>query len=405
MGAASHLSRFAAQALDVIASSQGRPPFTTAQRLSFLVGLCGVDVVDVAGAPLDGVVHETWTVIYRDPQTSHVNYQTACVPTYRSETPFVLQLLDGSHGRLFSRDRVASFAGIDLRTGFDVQIHARVHAPSNHYFSRVDPDLNILPTAILASPYSACGGGCKMCARAAARTFSKPSAAYIKEHVRLLRDDFAERGWETQDLWSVNLVTGCQPTVEHELEMMLGVMGEYHHQGFGNAKFHIYSYHLKTTSHMRALLEARAIGYIGTLETFDDTRRATLWGRDKGGQSLADHHRRYALAHELGFAIVETNYVIGTDSHETMIKGVAELDRVGVVVVPNVARSYNLAQLSSQHTDLWAMGFQYVLDGFEACVKTYRHPSIKHFAGTKAVEYLNSRGRQVSLADLPIRHT
>jgi hypothetical protein len=227
----------------------------------------------------------------------------------------------------------------------------------------------------------------------------------VWEHVDQVLADYRQRGWEPTDLWSANLVTGCQPNPDRELKMMLDVMKEYRRQGFNNVRFQVYSYHLRQADQMRALLDAGAMGYIGTIETFDDQRRLEFWGSAKGSQTFALHRTRYALAHELRFPIVETNYVIGTDSYETLKKGIATLDDEKVAVVPNIMRNYNSKQLDALHPDLWTMGFRYVLDAFETAVATYHHPTIKRFAGSKAVEYLNARGWNITFDDLPIRHT
>ena len=395
---------YAIDALNLIASEHETGPFTTAQKLSILISLCGVRVID--NYQNIDLVNQTYTLIYTDPTTGKSNYQTACVPSYTISTPFILLVDDnGVEGLIRFEPGFDTFAGIDLTDGYKIKIHARIGAASNHYYSRVDPNLRELPTAMLVSPYTTCAGGCRMCSRAAANTFTKSPRDYIEAHVRQVAIDYHTRTWDPLDLWSVNLVTGCQSSIDREMHMMLNTMKEYYKQGFNNVRFHIYSYLLTHQEHMTDLRRAGAIGHIGTLETFDNERRLLYWGREKGATTFDNHLKRYAKAHEVGYPIVETNYVIGTDSYSAMMKGIKTLDNEGVAVVPNMMRSYNSIQVNSLHSDLWEMGFRYILDGFQAATKTYRHPTIKRYAGNHAVEYLRSKGLNVTYDDLPIRHT
>jgi hypothetical protein len=139
------------------------------------------------------------------------------------------------------------------------------------------------------------------------------------------------------------------------------------------------------------------------VESFDAGVRRRLWGA-KGAEDLDVHIARCRGAKAAGFSIVETNYVVGTDPYETMIGGLSALDDAEVAVVPNVVRSYTDAQLSMVHEDVWRMGFEYFLDGFKRALATYRHPTIKAFAGRCALDYLGNSA-PTTIAGLPIRHT
>lgn len=399
------LQNFVKMSLDIIASDHDRGPFTTAQKLSFLVGFCGVKPQDSAGRSLQAWRNQTFTLIYTDPSTSRSNFQTTCVPTYAEDSPFTLRLLDENTAEIVYEPGFDTFCGIDLNTGFLVRRHSVITKASNHYYSRVDPSLREVPTALIASPNSDCAGGCKMCSRSAAKTFEKTNNAYITTHVQEVAADYHRRAWKTGELSSVNITTGCQPSADHEFIMVRDIITGYHEGGFVNSRFHVFSYHITTEPHMKALLHNGAIGYIGTIETFEDVKRVQFWGPDKGSQSFDSHIKRYKLAHDVGYPIVETNYVIGTDSYDRMMSGIDSFDVQRVAVVPNIMRNYNIRQLQSISNDLWDIGFKYVLDGFTAAVSTYHHPTIKRYAGQKTVDYLNNNGWCITFADLPVRHT
>ena len=98
--------------------------------------------------------------------------------------------------------------------------------------------------------------------------------------------------------------------------------------------------------------------------------------------------------------------MLGADSYEEMMRGIAEFDSIGVGVVPNIKRNYSVAQLDSNHDDIWSMGMAYIADGFHACLQTYNHGTIKRRAARYSVNYLQRQGwHGLTLRDLPIRHT
>jgi len=399
------LQMFSQQALSMIAKSHGHGSFSTAQKLSFLIGLSGIRVIDAHSTIDTSTIGKTYTLVYTDPTSRQSNYQTVCVPEYAEYSPFSIEFIDDQIAVLRLATFCEPFGGIDLNQGFVVRRHATITAASNHYYSRVDPHLNEVPTATIISPYSTCAEACLMCSRSSARTFLRPTRGYLREHVEQVAADYTARQWRPTDMWSANLTTGSHATAERELNMITQLFEIYREYGFENVRFHTHTYQIQLKEHMRELLSCGAIGYIGTLETFDDARRLAFWGRLKGSQKLDDHRRRYVNAHDAGYPIVETNYVIGTDSYVDMIAGLELLDREGVAVVPNIMRNYTVTQLGSLHADLWRIGYSYVLDGFEAAVATYRHPTIKAYAGNKTVTYLNDHGWDVKFVDLPIRHT
>lgn len=401
-----HLAEFSYKSLGVIASQHGQGKLTTAQKLSLLIGLCGVRPVDLEGNILMSRVNQTFTLVYTDPISKRSNYQTVCVPEYTKSSPFVFQIISRNRGKIRFLPGFDDFHGINLNGGIEVRIHSIITNASNHYYSRVDPYFNELPTAIYTSAHSTCAGGCTLCSRAVARTFTKPSEYYISEHVDQVHNDFIDRAWNMSDLWSVSLNTGSHPLPEQEINMILTLINEYRLRGFQNAHFHIFTYQIQSEQHMlRLIQEPGVIGYIGTIETFDDERRLLYWGKRKGAQSFEHHRRRYHTAHQLGYPIVETNYVVGTDSYDMMQQRMSVLNKDRVAVVPNIMRNYNVDQLEALHPDLWDLGFRYIVDGFEGALATYQHPTIKSFAGGKAVEYLNARGLNITFGDLPVRHT
>ena len=361
------------------------------QMLSLAAGFVGADTNASHSA-------RTYTLVYSDPTTAKKNYQTIGIPDYREVSPLYLAV-SGSQAIL--QDRSRGYVEI-ARTS----VHAHILGASNHYYSRVGPNLRELPTAIIISPYTSCAGGCFGCSRSAVNSFVGATGDYIVDHVVEVGADFDRRGWSRADLVSVNVATGTQPTEDKELAMMLALVAQYRREGFTNARFHVYSYNLSSPRALEALLEVGVIGFVGTIETMNDSARQKLWGVRKGAITFKEHLERYRLARDVGFPIVETNYILGADSHAEMMAGIGALDAVDVAVVPNIMRNYSTGHLASTHPDLWRMGLPYISDGFDACLETYRHGTIKRRAARLSVEWLHRQGSTgVSVMDLPIRHT
>lgn len=368
---------------------------TKAQAFSLLVGMAGLD---------GSKTNSTYTLVYTDHETGRSNYQTACMPTYSDQSPFRFEQGDNGSTATVSHKAYAFPTQ-------SVRVHSTIDAASNHYYSRVDEDFNELPTALIASPRSACSAGCDGCARGTIASFSRPSSDYIKQHTDELQHDYEERGWDPKDLRSVNITTGSQPSEDKEADMMVAIMGAYKEAGFTEAGFMLYNYALQSEEAMRAVRSAGAIGYIGTIETMDDELRRKHWGKVKGGQTFEDHLRRYERAKDIGFPIIETNYVVGIDPYDAMMDGIRRLDEAGVVVVPNVKRSYNPKQLGDTHPDVWERGFgNYVLGAFDNSLDTCEDRlTIKQFAGTASVDWLNQHRTDgptlTHFMQLPVRHT
>ena len=286
------------------------------------------------------------------------------------------------------------------------QLHAGIFGASNHYYSRVAPDLTELPTAAIVSPYSTCAGGCLGCNRNEVGSWTPSPRDYIAQHVAALAADYDRRRWDRAELISVNITTGCQPDEARELAMMLKLIAEYRRQGFTNAAFFPFTYAIDSTAAMDQLREAGCLGFIGTIECVNDAERLRQWGRNKGAITFEQHLNKYQRAHAAGFQVVETDYVLGADSYQEMLRGVAELSAAKVAVVPNIKRNYSPAQLNSNHPDIWTMDGKYIADGFAACLATYTHGTIKRRAARYSVNYLHRHGQpQATLRDLPIRHT
>jgi hypothetical protein len=362
------------------------------QALSLLVGFSGLD------APKHR--ERTFTFVYTDPATNKSNYQTACVPSFSEQAPFRLSIN--------SKRRTAQITPKNYpEDQHNVRAHAVIWDTTNHHYSRVDTDFNEMPTAVIASPRSACAGGCSGCSRGAIESFTRPPGEYLQDHVDILAREYEKREWELTDLHSVNITTGSQPTEDREVKMMVDIMTLYREAGFSNARFMIYNYALQSEKAMRTVHSEGADGYIGTLETANDKLRRKYWGKVKGAQSFEDHLRRYEIAQSIGFPIIETNYVVGIDPYDEMMDAIQRLDQHGVAVVPNVKRSYTAEQLADTHSDVWDMGFSYISDAFDACLDTYRHPTIKRFAGEATIRYLQRSGdfRAAHFLELPIRHT
>ena len=365
---------------------------STAQLLSLAVGFVGADTAESRD-------NRTFTLVYTDPTSGKSNYQTVCVPYYAPSSPIRLQRsVDGSSAELVFKPTGEVLA--------QTRWHARIFEASNHYYSRVSPAGEELPTAAIISPYSTCAGGCLGCNRGAVSSFTPPPANYVREHVAELARDFDARGWDRGELASVNITTGCQPTEDDELSMMLALMREYRRWGFANAAFFPFTYAIHSSAAMQQLREAGALGFIGTVECFNDAERIRQWGRRKGAITFEMHLEKYQRAQQAGFDIVETDYVLGADSYREMLSGIRELDAAGVAVVPNIKRNYSIAQLESNHDDIWAMGMAYISDGFHACLASYANGTIKRRAARYALNYLHRCGwDQLRLRELPIRHT
>jgi hypothetical protein len=362
------------------------------QLLSLAIGFTGCDTAEARD-------QRTYTLIYTDPDQGKRNFQTICVPYYAPASPL-----------LFERDQDGPGCRIIWKPTGEVLAEARLHAgifgASNHYYSRVAPDLAELPTAAIVSPYSTCAGGCLGCNRNEVGSWTAPPRDYIARHVAALGADYDRRGWDRAELVSVNITTGCQPNEERELAMMLELISEYRRQGFVNAAFFPFTYAISSREAMDRLRAAGCLGFIGTVECFNDAERLRQWGRQKGSITFEQHLAKYQRAHEAGFEIVETDYVLGADSYEEMLRGVAGMSAAKVAVVPNIKRNYSRAQLDSNHADIWAMGGTYIADGFAACLATYAHGTIKRRAARYSVDYLHRLGQDwVTLRDLPIRHT
>ncbi|MFF2226954.1 hypothetical protein ACFVV7_26975 [Streptomyces globisporus] len=361
-----------------------------AQLLSLAIGFTGCDTTETRD-------QRTYTLIYTDPEQGKHNFQTICIPYHAPSSPLLFEREDGEcrivwkpTGEVLTRPR----------------LHAGIFGASNHYYSRVSPDLTELPTAAIVSPYSTCAGGCLSCNRNEVGSFTPPPRDYIAQHVASLAADYDQRGWDRAALISVNITTGCQPNEDRELSMMLKLIAEYRRQGFSNAAFFPFTYAIDTRAAMDQLRDAGCLGFIGTVECFNDTERVRQWGRAKGAITFEQHLAKYRRAREAGFEIVETDYVLGADSHQEMLKGVAEMSAERVAVVPNIKRNYSPAQLDSNHPDIWSMPGQYIADGFTACLATYAHGTIKRRAARGSVDYLHRHGHNgVTLRDLPIRHT
>lgn len=361
------------------------------QLLSLLVGFIGCDTAE----PLD---NRTYTLVYSDPELGKSNYQTICIPDYRQASPLTFARAGDNRAHVAMRDTGEVLA--------DVLVHAQIFGASNHYYSRVSPNFRELPTAAIISPYSTCAGGCLGCSRGAVKSFTPPPKDYITQHVEQLAADYDRRGWDRAELISVNITTGCQPDESRELDMMVRLMREYRRHGFANAAFHAFTYAIDSLEAMEVLLHEGAIGFIGTVETFNDAERIRQWGRKKGSITFEQHLEKYARARRSGFEIVETDYVLGADSYAELMDGIAALDAANVAVVPNIKRNYTLEQLNSNHPDLWELGTAYIADGFHAALASYRNGTIKRRAARYSVDYLHRHGQQnVSLRDLPIRHT
>lgn len=362
------------------------------QLLSLAIGFVGCDT-------REGRQNRTYTLIYTDPDTGKSNYQTINIPFHAPSSPI-----------LFEREPESRECRLVWKPTGEVLastlLHARIYGATNHYYSRVDPQFEEMPTAAIISPYSTCAGGCLGCSRGAVRSFTSPPKDYIQRHVAELAADYDERGWDRDELISVNITTGCQPDEDRELTMMLELIREYRKQGFGNAMFFPFTYAIHSTAAMEQLLDAGCGGFIGTVECFNDSERIRQWGRKKGSITFAQHVEKYRRAHAAGFPIVETDYVLGADSYQEMMHGIAEFNSVGVAVVPNIKRNYSVDQLESNHPDIWDMGMSYIADGFHACLQSYNNGTIKRRAARYTVDYLHRHGQpQLTLRDLPIRHT
>lgn len=361
------------------------------QLLSLLVGFIGCDTAE----SLD---NRTYTLVYTDRELGKSNYQTICIPDYRQASPITFTRTDENRAHVAMRETGEVLA--------DVLVHAQIFGASNHYYSRVSPDFRELPTAAIISPYSTCAGGCLGCSRGAVKSFTPPPKDYIAQHVEQLAADYDRRGWDRAELISVNITTGCQPDEARELDMMVRLMREYRRHGFSNAGFHAFTYAIDSAEAMEVLLDEGAIGFIGTVETFNDAERIRQWGRKKGSITFEQHLDKYARARRSGFEIVETDYVLGADSYAEMMDGIATLDAANVAVVPNIKRNYTLEQLNSNHPDVWELGAAYITDGFHAALSSYRSGTIKRRAARYSVDYLDRQGQaHVTLRDLPIRHT
>lgn len=362
------------------------------QLLSLVIGFVGCDTTESRA-------NRTYTLVYTDPETGKSNLQTICIPYYAPSSPI-----------LFDRDDEGRGARLIWKPTGEVLVevlhHARIFEASNHYYSRVSPTFEELPTAAIISPYSTCAGGCLGCNRGAVSSFTPPPKDYVRTHVEQLAADFDRRGWDRGELVSVNITTGCQPTEADELTMMLQLMYEYRKHGFSNAAFFPFTYAIDSEWAMDALRNSGAQGFIGTVECFNDTERVRQWGKRKGEITFEQHIAKYQRAQRVGFDIVETDYVLGADSYAEMMAGIAAFDDIGVAVVPNIKRNYSIEQLESNHPDIWHFGPDYVADGFHACLATYNHGTIKRRAARYSVDYLQRQGfNDITLRDLPIRHT
>ncbi|WP_129287544.1 radical SAM protein [Streptomyces sp. GZWMJZ-114] len=362
------------------------------QLLSLAIGFTGCDTSEDRD-------QRTYTLVYTDPEQRKSNFQTICVPYHAPSSPL-----------RFERDEEGPGCRIVWKPTGEVLTRPRTHAgifgASNHYYSRVGPDLSELPTAAIVSPYSTCAGGCLGCNRNEVGSFTPPPRDYIAQHVETIAADYDRRGWDRAELISVNITTGCQPNEDRELDMMLRLIAEYRRQGFANAAFFPFTYAIDSRAAMDQLREAGCLGFIGTVECFNDAERLRQWGRAKGSITFEQHVEKYRRAHEAGFAIVETDYVLGADSYEEMMLGIDELSAAEVAVVPNIKRNYSPAQLNSNHEDIWTMHGEYIADGFTGCLATYRHGTIKRRAARASVDYLRRQGQpNLTLRDLPIRHT
>lgn len=360
------------------------------QLLSLAAGFIGADTAESRD-------NRTHTLVYTDPESGKSNYQTLCVPYYAPSSPLRLDR-DGISARL-----VWQPTGEVLT---ETRYHARIFEASNHYYSRVSPRFEEMPTAAIISPYSTCAGGCLGCNRGAVSSFTPPPENYIENHVAQLAGDFDARGWDRAELVSVNITTGCQPDEGKELSMMLELIAEYRRWGFGHAVFFPFTYAIHSLAAMEQLREAGCGGFIGTVETINDDERIRQWGRRKGAITFEMHLEKYRRAQAAGFPVVETDYVMGADSYPEMLAGIREFDSLGVVVVPNIKRNYSVEQLDSNHPDIWDMAMDYVADGFHSCLATYWHGTIKRRAARYTVDYLHRHGAEgLTPRDLPIRHT
>lgn len=384
------LARF--RPIDDSAETDPDTALSRTQLLSLAIGFVGCDTAEQRD-------HRTYTLVYTDPAQTKSNYQTICIPDYAAASPIEFTRRSGTNRGVLTLRRSDEVLA-------EVLVHARIFEASGHYYSRVSPAFDELPTAAIVSPYSTCAGGCLGCSRGAISSFTSPPRNYIQHHVAELAADYDRRGWDRDELISVNITTGCQPSEERELDMMLALIAEYRRQGFRNAAFHVFTYAIDSQAAMDRLLKAGAIGFIGTVECINDTERLRQWGKKKGAITFAQHVDKYRRARRAGFEIVETDYVLGADSHSEMLDGIHELDANSVAVVPNIKRNYTSQQLDTNHPDIWRNGLTYIADGFHAALATYRHGTIKRRAARLTLDYLQRQDwRDLTLRDLPIRHT
>ncbi len=399
------LDTFSKNALNTISAHEGCESLSIAQMLSLLVGFCGIQIVNTKNEILDHYKKRTVTLIFTDPETQKSNFQTAFYPNDRYQSPFRLQLLNDRFAKLTYTSGYPIFSGIDLTCGFVVQIFACIEKVSSHYYCRVDPSFKELPVAIIGSPNPSCFDLCKLCARVGSGSFFTHTKNLYKDHVQKIHDDFLSRGWNLSELRSSHISTGCMPDSNSEMTMMQDLINEYKKQGFINVNFQLASHKINSKEKMDTLKKSGVMGLIGTVETFSDSRRKLLWNKSFFSNFITEYLPFFRNAHEVGFKIVEANYVVGTDSYEDMLNGIELLNRESVCVVPNIIRSYNQTQFDLLHPDIWNIGFKYLLDGIKAALSSYQHFSIKQFTADCSIDFLLSNGISISRQQLPIRHT
>ena len=346
------LGRFAQEALEHVSRATSQDIWLSmADELSMLLVFAGLRPEEPE------LLGRTLSLGITDPILKQTLFQTVPLRDF-DENPFWLEGLDGGSARVSYRP-----GGAEPVATWPVHVGLNFLRQGSHFFNQTLLGNEPLPATITANPKTNCSNACDGCYRAVAG-FVRPDAHFVTTHVRELATEYKSRFPDLglENLRLVSIVTGCEPTPEKEVEMFLGVMDAYRAHGF-SPEFIFSTNLVNDAADMRRLRDAGAIGYVSTVEVFDDALRSKVWGKLKGQKTFAEHLETLAKAREI-FQFAEAALVLGADSYDGIHRGIDALSRVGASISAGIPRSYTPHQLALLHSDVWAFGFGYFVEPF-----------------------------------------
>lgn len=350
----------------------------------------------------EGILGRTLALGFRDPSTGKIASQTVPIRNF-DINPFSIEELDKHHGILRVGD--LNVKGLP-QTQWDVVFGANFLRHKNHHFNQADRSFNHLPVSLGANPRTYCENRCPSCSRAAMGFFEQMPPDFIERHVREVSEDFERRfpGVPKSEMKYIGLMTGSPLCAENEVKMVLEVIQTYRNFGFNDAGFAIFSHLVENEADMKKISDAGVVGFVATLETFDDTLRKKCWAGKKGSRSAKDYFEILDRAKRY-FRFVEATLVFGLEPYAEVEKGMKTLAGMEVMISASIPRSYNLEQLDSIHPDVWNMGLPYFTESMIfALSNNAKIPNTPQHMRDLALDWMRRQNPDAKETDLPYKY-